>query len=560
MKHSKLIGFTAALLMASSVATLVHAQAGLKEEYATYEGGPLLLDEDNGQFGAAQNANEVQAPIYGGNPNAGGGGPVVALSFEGISQYDVAGVQRNFIPPDTQGAIGKTQFMEIVNGGVAVFDKATGTRLSFQSDLSFWAGAGKPGTQGDPRILYNKDADRWIALSFGASVADIQIAVSDTSNALGGWKSTIFTGNVGGFADYPTLAMDKNAIYIGTNNFSGAAGNPYQGTTMNIIPLSNLFSAGAPNVSGLVQFRQDFTGIASDGFALQGVNSEAAGTTGKIIAVSGVANALTRYNVANAGTPGATMTVVTTGIGSDYKSNGLGRQPYTTGVGNPRVIDTLDDRIGASAWEVSGRIYSVHTITKLGTDFTVVRYSIIDSITGALLDEGEIGDATHDYFEGSLAVNASGQVVIAYNRSGSSAIDGKVSFLARAFSTDGTGKLQALGSEMLLHVSDTDSYHNGSVFGQAAAGRQRWGDYSAVTIDPLNSQNFWAIGEFAREFNNAAGGHPGGTGGSRWGTWIAQINLPGAGGAVPEPATWAMMILGFGLVGVAARRRRVTQA
>jgi hypothetical protein len=28
------------------------------------------------------------------------------------------------------------------------------------------------------------------------------------------------------------------------------------------------------------------------------------------------------------------------------------------------------------------------------------------------------------------------------------------------------------------------------------------------------------------------------------------------GGAVPEPATWAMMIAGFGLIGVAARRQR----
>ena len=31
---------------------------------------------------------------------------------------------------------------------------------------------------------------------------------------------------------------------------------------------------------------------------------------------------------------------------------------------------------------------------------------------------------------------------------------------------------------------------------------------------------------------------------------------PRAGGAVPEPATWAMMIAGFGMVGAAARRRR----
>jgi hypothetical protein len=32
----------------------------------------------------------------------------------------------------------------------------------------------------------------------------------------------------------------------------------------------------------------------------------------------------------------------------------------------------------------------------------------------------------------------------------------------------------------------------------------------------------------------------------------------GGGGSVPEPATWAMMITGFGLIGAAMRRKRVT--
>jgi hypothetical protein len=34
----------------------------------------------------------------------------------------------------------------------------------------------------------------------------------------------------------------------------------------------------------------------------------------------------------------------------------------------------------------------------------------------------------------------------------------------------------------------------------------------------------------------------------------------GGGGAVPEPASWAMLIAGFGLVGAVARRRRVVTA
>ena len=77
-----------------------------------------------------------------------------------------------------------------------------------------------------------------------------------------------------------------------------------------------------------------------------------------------------------------------------------------------------------------------------------------------------------------------------------------------------------------------------------------WGDYSQVSVDPNDPNKFWLIGEFAREYNLTQFGHPGGTGGSRWSTWVAGINVA----AVPEPASWAMMIAGFGMVGFAMRR------
>ena len=88
--------------------------------------------------------------------------------------------------------------------------------------------------------------------------------------------------------------------------------------------------------------------------------------------------------------------------------------------------------------------------------------------------------------------------------------------------------------------------------------RPSFGDYSQVSLDPTNSQRFYVINQFADFFNNAAGGNPTGNGASRYGTFIGIIGIDaiGGGGGVPEPATWAMMIMGFGFVGNAARRRR----
>ncbi len=480
-------------------------------------------------------------------------GPSVGGSFEGISQYNTAAFGRNFIPPDTMGAVGTTQFMETSNGAYAIYAK-TGALQSMVSDTAFWAKAGMAGANGDSRVLFDAQSQRWLVESFAANLDTIQIAVSDTSDAMGGWKSTSFAGFAGGIADYPTLAIDSKAVYIGTNDFN-AAGTAFFGTTMSVINRNDLFGGGAPNTSSLQQF---FTPYGSEdrGWSIQAVNQlSGSPDSGKVLTDSIFTTDLVTYNILNPGSGVATQTAIKYLGTTPYDQNDLGRQPYTTGTGNPRVIDTLDDRVSSAVWEVNGIIYAVHTVTPTGTDHTAVVWTLTNAATGVLMSQGTIAEAGYDIFQGSIAVNPSGQVVIGYNRSGTSTVDGKISFYVATFDTTVGGQLFQTGTE-LIHVSDTDSYHNGSTDGKPASGRQRWGDYSQVTLDPTDDQSFWAIGEFAREFNDAANGHPGGTGGSRWGTWITDINLTPILAAVPEPGTWAMMLVGFGGLGAALRSRR----
>ena len=289
-----------ALLLAASAAFLgaSAAYAGTVEDYADFEQMeyvPFAAGDLSGANlgGPAQLGNSAQTATA-----------HIGIGFEGISQYDVASVSRNFIPPDTMGAVGTTQYMNFANGGVAVYDKATGARQSFVSDLAFWQGLGRAGANGDSRVMFNKDAGRWVAISFANNVAQIQIAVSDTDNALGPWKSTVFTGyaglGFGGTADYPTLALTKNSIIIGTNDFAPASSggpNNFRGTSTTIIPLNSIFNATAPTVAGGVQYFNSFSGAGlSDsltrGFAIQGVNGSGDGGVDHILAVSIEANAL----------------------------------------------------------------------------------------------------------------------------------------------------------------------------------------------------------------------------------------------------------------------------
>ena len=464
----------------------------------------------------------------------------VGPSFFGISVSECF-VGRCFLPPDTMGAVGTTQFVNITNGAVGVFDKATGNRTQYISDIQFWANAGQSGTNGDPRILFDAASQRWIAAAFGASVSDIQIAVSDTANASGTWKSTKIT-NVAPFADFPTLAMDAKGVYIGTNNFN-AAGNAFLGTSLLVIPKSDLFSA-APTAVNRTTFNTPFPGAdVSRGFAIQGVNNPnaASGSPGRIIASDLNTSVLNRYNITNSpvaggATRGATTNINVTALSNNVLNNGNpgGRQPNGS-----RTIDTLDYRISANAWEQNGKIYSVRTVggtmANPNADFTSVRWTVIDANTNALIQEGEIaGGGGFDYYQGSLAVNKFGEVVLGFNRSGDASTGnaGKISFMARAFTSNGAGALVQEGSDLLLKASD--AFYTGT----------RWGDYSAVTLDPTNDESFWAIGEYVAGANNANS--------NNWATWISEIHFAAA--AVPEPGTYALM--GLGLLAVGAMRRK----
>ena len=550
-----LIAAAALALVASS------AMAGTpKDSYLEYDGGPQYLGPDDGLGGQKPSVGMAGGTLGGWAAAPANGAPSsIVQGFKGVSQYDLRNLLGggSFIPPDTMGAVGATQFMETTNGVYAIYNKANGAVQSMVSAATFWAAAGATGgLNGDARILFDKPSQKWIAIQFGASVADIQIAVSTTANALGPWRSTKFTGFAGGTADYPTLAIDSKAIYIGTNNFGGS----FAGTTLNVIARSDLLGAAAPTTASLKQFNTSLAGGLERGFAIQGVNSTGA-DAGRVVAAALYTNDSIRYNVINPGTAGATLTPVTQlGLTNYANSNANARQPD----GN-RNIDPADQRIGANAWEQNGKIYFVYTATAVGGNRTEVRWVVTNAATNAVIQEGAIGDATHDFYQGSLTVNASGQVVIGYNRSGFSAADGNVSFLARSFNSDAAGKL-VQNNELLLHVSPVNDYHNGSGQGAAAVGRQRWGDYSAVTLDPNDDQSFWAVGQYAELWNNAAGcgAVPGGvpgctlTGGSSWGTWISEIRLD-AVGAVPEPETYALMFGGLLAMAAVVRRRKAAR-
>ncbi len=108
--------------------------------------------------------------------------PAAILNFDGIP---FPGVVCNCAPPDTDGEVGLTQYVQIVNRGYQVFNKTTGASVFGPVAIStIWAGFGGPCQtgNGDPIVLYDQLADRWLVSQFAGSghPTDECIAISTT--------------------------------------------------------------------------------------------------------------------------------------------------------------------------------------------------------------------------------------------------------------------------------------------------------------------------------------------------------------------------------------------
>jgi PEP-CTERM motif len=475
------------------------------------------------------------------------------LGFEGTGQLGNCALNQCFRPPDTMGAVGTAQYLESSNGSFQAFDKTNGALLQTWSMPNFWGNAGLPAAGlGDNRVMFDTFSQRFMVIGFGGTTNVINMAVSATSNALGPWNATSFTVLPSGTADYPTLAIDRDAVYISTNNFTPG----FTGTSLLVLPRTSAFAAGGPTGAGLTTFTSSLSS-PDNGFAIQGVNSTDNDGVGRIVADSRNVDANVAYNINNPGGPVITQSASAVVAGTEYTVAPLGRQPDGT-----RTVDTLSPRITGSVWEMNGKIYYATTVLADVGTAAAVRIVVLDAVTKAVLSTTKIQDPNFDYYEGSLAINSAGKLVVGYNRSGFQTTDlngdgkpdGNISVMARVYNANANGTISQT-DELLIRVSDTSDYHCTTAPGTSPC-RERWGDYAAVSLDPSNNDNFWVIGEYAQVSAIIPGFTT--TPRSTWGTFIGVIGTGNAIGAVPEPATWAQMLVGFGLIGGAIRRKRVT--
>jgi hypothetical protein len=444
---------------------------------------------------------------------------VSPLNFAGPSLTDSGA-----FPPDTQGAVGPTQFVVAINGRFRTYSKTTGLpdgALNADPDIFFASvmSSAPPGGvvfTSDPHVRYDRLSQRWFIVmidapldaSFNSTVANrILVAVSDgpvlTSSTV--WTES-FIPVSGVFADYPTFGVDANALYVGTNNFSLSTG-AFLSSDGYVIQKSSV--ASGPLV--VTKFAVLATASSTGPFTPQGVdNPDPSATSGYFVGVDEIA--FSKLDVVRISNPGTASPSASGTLGVNVPTT---RFPINvphlgnTG-GSANNLDALDDRLFAASMR-GDRIWTAHNIAVNSSGVASGAssrdgsrwYELDVSSTPSLVQSGTVFDSASSnplsYWIPTVAVSGQGHV----------AIGGSVSGAAHHPDAWFSGRLSGAAAGTVdvptRYTASSANYNPGN---------NRWGDYSAVSLDPVDDMTMWTIQEHVAATDS-------------WGTRIAQLRAPG---------------------------------
>jgi hypothetical protein len=449
-------------------------------------------------------------------------GPKSSFS-EGTSFLGVDSNDSGFVPPDSMGAVGATQILVSVNGHLRLFDKQGDADPNLDvSDSAFWDPVLPNNVEPtDPGVEYDRLSQRWILSAIDIENNDnrVMIAVSDgptitdeTSFDFFFFKESAPFGGPARFADYPQLAVDKNAIYIGVNEFTTSSGS-FRGTNLYVVKKSSLI--GPMPTLVVTGFRTvSSAGGQGPDSPQPATNMDPSVNEGYVVGPDNqLANRLDVLRVTDpGGTPSISsplmVTIPATALPLPVPALG------TTG-----GIDALDDRFFEA------------TIAKGpdGTDSLWTAHNILVNSSGVGSGSGD-RDAARWYQLGDLGSNPptlvqSGTLFdtaasnprffwipsIAMNGQGHASLNASAAGNGRRAEIAGSGRLASdpLGTtEAFDLIQSSNSPYN---LGQSTP--RRWGDYSQTVVDPTDDQTFWTFQEYASDTNV-------------WGVRVIQLKAP----------------------------------
>jgi hypothetical protein len=414
------------------------------------------------------------------------------LNRSGLSQPTVA-------PPDSTGAIGPNNYVEMVNQEIGVYDRSL--NLVSSTDNGTFTGAGGTASVSDPQIQWDGRGGRWLYAALGvATGANLLLfgwsKTSDPSDLTNGWcRFGIAEGKL--LDDYPKLGHDDNFISIGTNVYDDSTN--YTFITANIWAIRKPAVGDTTCAVGTASYVADATHVLhnADGsiaFTPAPANTADTSAFGYIVAahspVDGTGASAPKIMVWHWALVSGLPALVTDG---DVAVSTFGIPAPVPQPGTSYTLDSLDARLTQAvadndpgAGGAKG-IWTQHTVAGPGGRSVVRWYEILGGAPPTLRQQGDVGSATDFVFNGAVSPTIGGDsAAVFYNRGGASTLP-VIGAQTRSASTP-LGSLDAgeliIGQSSAADLDFTCGYSKPS-------DPCRWGDYAGASPDPLNGGVVW---------------------------------------------------------------------
>ena len=484
------------------------AKIGKKVEHEANENPKVPTNHKDSPDPVVQGANSLMA-------FAGLNVPSPILNFDGIG---FPGVSCNCAPPDTNGEVGATQYVQMVNEGYQVFNKTTGASVLGPSGITtLWSGFGgvcQNNGSGDPVVMYDQIANRWVITQFaGTSVpTDECIAVSTTSDATGSYNRYDF--HLGSnFFDYPHLSVWPDAYYMSMNVFN-AAGTAFLGPQPFAFDRAKML-AGLPATfvsTGVTGGASENAYLPSD---LDGSILPPAGAPASFVEFPGTgAYRVFHFHVDFTTPANSTFTLFSSPAAAGFTTLCATTRSCVPQLGTTNKLDGIGDRL---MFRLAYRNFGDHEA--LVGNYTVssggvagIRWFELRNVTAGpvtVFQQGTYQPDTTWRWMGSAAMDQQGNLAVGYSAS-SASIHPEIRY---------AGRLLTDPLNMLTQGETTLFAGAGSQTGTL----NRWGDYSDLTIDPVDDCTFWYTQEYIPS-----------NGSSNWRTRIGSFKFAGCGGS-PTP-------------------------
>lgn len=432
--------------------------------------------------------------------------PSTTTSFDGVSANGSA-------PPDTNGDVGPSHYVQTVNTKFAVYNK-TGSVLYGPVNINtLWSGFGggcQTNNDGDPTVTYDQFNDRWIISQFSVSTTPYMqcVAVSTTGDPTGSYYRYSYSFGTG-FNDYPKFGEWNGDYYITYNmfangaSFSGGKVCAYQGSKLRANQANSMQCFDEPD-GGLLAADQDGTVQAP------------AGAPEYVISFG--SNLLNLWKMKIDWTTPANSTFTKSTISVNSFTEACSGGTCITQPGTTQQLDSLADRMmNRFAYRNRSGVESFvtnHSVSSSGVSsirWYELRTNNSSTTTPTLFQQGTYSPDTNHRWMGSIAMDQSGDIAVGYSVSSSAnSVKPSVRYAGRLIG-DPAGTLSQGEAEMKAGG------------GVQTGGLSRWGDYSNMVIDPTDDCSFW----FTTEYLASSGSF-------NWSTRIGKFKFSTCGGGTGD--------------------------